>query len=94
MSMNLIVAVEQEDHGNIVRPMILPRIMAGLTHSAVLSIGHTIDVEGLHVEVINITHQYQNGDKAPVSIVHGKFHRPLGDNEIDAIRIAGFKDME
>jgi hypothetical protein len=94
MSLNLIVAVQQEDHNKEVRPMILPRFKAGLTSTATVSRDDTIDFNGLSCRIIGMIHHYVNGDIAPVTDVHGEFHQPLSDFEINVlVEQFGFKDM-
>jgi len=94
MSWNVIAAVEQEDHDNVVRPMILTRASAGITHSAYVAMGDIIDFDGMDAEVIAVQHMFQplGSDISPNSVAHVKFHRALADFEIDRLVKLGFKD--
>jgi hypothetical protein len=95
MSWNCIAAVEQEDHGGVVRPMVLTRASAGITHSAYVSKGDTIDFDGLEARVDMIRHKFcRPGDmKAPNSDAYVTFHRPLSDGEIDHLIKQGWHDL-
>jgi len=93
MSMNLLVAVEQEDHDLVVRPMILTRFIMGLTHSASVSRGDIIDFDGMHCTIGTSIHKYGTRTIAPVSDVYGSFHRPLSDMEIERLKQFGFEDL-
>ena len=93
MSQNLLVAIEQEDHNDEVRPMILTRFIKGLTHSAAVTTGDIIQFDGLDCSVGRICHKYGTRDIAPCSEVYGSFHRPLSDMEIERLKQFGFEDL-
>lgn len=93
MSQNLLVAIEQEDHNDEVRPMILTRFIKGLTHSAAVTTGDIIQFDGLDCTIGRTCHKFELGDIAPVSECYGSFHRPLSDTEIDRLKQFGFKDL-
>lgn len=93
MSLNLIIAVEQEDHNNVVRPMILTRFLSGITHSAAIHRGDEIHFDGLACSIGTTIHKFGHGDIAPVSEVYGQFHRPLSDMEIQRLQQFGFRDL-
>lgn len=95
MSWNLIAAVEQEEHGREVRPMILVRAAAGITHSAVVAKGDIVSFNGLDAKVIAVRHKHQppGGQVAPTSEAHVSFSEPLADFEIEKLVEHGFRDM-
>lgn len=96
MAISLLVAVEQEDHGNVVRPMILPRLNSRITTSASLAMGDIIDVAGLDIVISGVRHKIvpTMSDVAPTTQMIGQAHRPLADFEIEELKVFGFKDME
>lgn len=94
MSQNLLVAIEQEDHNDEVRPMILTRFIMGLTHSAHPHTGDIIEFEGLDCTLGSVRHKFGSRDIAPVSAVYGTFHRPLADFEIERLIALGFRDLK
>jgi hypothetical protein len=95
MSQNLLAAIEQEDKELLVRPMVLTRLGAGITASAKVEVGHLIEFDGLQLEVIEVIHRHEQpgSPKAPTTLVHGKFIRPLADEEIEMLKEHGFKDL-
>lgn len=96
MSLNLLVAVEQRDHDDVVRPMILTRFMSGITGTATVSKGDFIEFEGVGVilKIYAVIHKYGDREKAPCTNVYGEFDRSLWDDEIDALFVHGFSDMK
>lgn len=94
MSWNIHVAIPQEDHDNKVRVMILTRAKAGLTTTATVSNGDTLDFGGIQMDISKIIHYHSGGtdDKAPNSSALC-YSRPLFDAEIDVLIQHGFRNL-
>lgn len=95
MGWNLIAAVEQEEDGGIVRPMILTRVHAGITHSATIAKGDHISFDGVEGEIIQISHdhEYSGSEKSPNSRAVINFGKQLSDYEIKLLIKHGWRDL-
>jgi hypothetical protein len=96
MGWNALAAVEQEEHGYEVLPLVLFRANAGITHSASVGRGDAVRFScGIEMEVIKIVHGFQSpmSGRAPVSEAHLRPLVALSDSEIAALKEDGFQEV-